>query len=402
MTGGNICYTEYFPVFMKQLGLTPSQIGWTSLYGMYSVASLAIGFLADKMRARKPIFAVATALSILFAVAPLLPLVAKSLENCHEVQGNCSLNQTAASGQYSPCAISPSKDNRMASLLLFVVIIRFLYETFSAAAVILQTTAILTYTKNDKASYGFFRLWSQVAAAIFLFAVGMIANYVDISICSAIQPGYYVSFPIAAIAIGLSLIAFPWVEYEYLEHRVITWNEVKAVLLDKHYIVMLLIDFYSGWCFSFQYQWEYWYIDLLSASPTVLALGGLVRRPFAALWFIISVPIINRMGDLFTIALALLSYMASQLALSFIQNPWLVLVVDIFQSLGFALSFTAILIHFSKAGSKASSAAIMGKSEQRHQVLSPRRTLVHLSPAVVIAVHGIELETLFNLVQTII
>ena len=105
----------------------------------------------------------------------------------------------------------------------------------------------MTYKKNNKEGYGLYLLWAQVAGGINLFAVGMIVSHVNISIRGTVQSGYYISSPVAAIAIGLSLVAFPWVKYEYLQHKVITWSEVKRFLVDKQDIVVLFITYHSGW-----------------------------------------------------------------------------------------------------------------------------------------------------------
>ena len=146
-TGGFICYTEYFPVFMKQLGITPSQIGWTTLYGIPSMIAFPMAFLADKMRARKSIFAVTTVLFVFLALAPLLPLAGKSLQNCNNDEHNYSINQTTTSAQYNSSDISHTGDNCSPCpwLWIFMVIGRSICETFTCMAITLQDTAIMTY-----------------------------------------------------------------------------------------------------------------------------------------------------------------------------------------------------------------------------------------------------------------
>ena len=80
-----------------------------------------------------------------------------------------------------------------------------------------------------------------------------------------------------------------------------------------------------------------------------------------ALCFYLSGHLIEKVGDLKTIAVSLSVYCVSFLALSFINIPWLVLVVDILQAAGYAFSYSGINVHFSKLGSKASSGVILGK-----------------------------------------
>ena len=92
-----------------------------------------------------------------------------------------------------------------------------------------------------------------------------------------------------------------------------------------------------------------------------MGVAGLIRRPLVAVWFYLSGYLIQKVGDLKTIAVSLFLFLVSFLAILFINIPWLVLVVDILQAAGYGFSNTALNIHFSKPGSKASSAVILGK-----------------------------------------
>ena len=92
-----------------------------------------------------------------------------------------------------------------------------------------------------------------------------------------------------------------------------------------------------------------------------MKVAGLIRRPLVAACFYLSGYLIERIGDLKTIAVSSFLFTVSFLAISFINIPWLVLVVDILQAAGYAFSYSGLNIHFSKPGSKARSAVIFGK-----------------------------------------
>ena len=92
-----------------------------------------------------------------------------------------------------------------------------------------------------------------------------------------------------------------------------------------------------------------------------MKVAGLIRRPLVAACFYLSGHLIERIGDLKTIAVSSFLFTVSFLAISFINIPWLVLVVDFLQAAGYAFSYSGLNIHFSKPGSKASSAVILGK-----------------------------------------
>ena len=100
-----------------------------------------------------------------------------------------------------------------------------------------------------------------------------------------------------------------------------------------------------------------------------MGLAGLIRRPLVGVWFYLSGHLIEKVGDLKTIAVALFLFSVSFLAISFINVPWPVLVVDLLQAGAYAFSYTGLTIHFSKPGSKASSAVILGKIFQSANTL---------------------------------
>ena len=74
-----------------------------------------------------------------------------------------------------------------------------------------------------------------------------------------------------------------------------------------------------------------------------MGVAGLIRRPLMAVWFYLTGHLIEKVGDLKTIAVALFLFSVSFLAISFINVPWLVMVVDILQADYVMVSLTLLL-----------------------------------------------------------
>ena len=404
---GTITFGEYSPLYLKQLGLSASQVGLSTLMGLPLLFVPLAGYLGDRFRARKLVLLISIVILILQALAPLLNPLFTTLQNCNSPSNVQLINQTNDHCNQTFClkkvfdgiwkttsSMSTNKSslpsfahenltiqivqsNRTAkplkrntnslwsSLFLYVILTRGFYEIFKSTALSLFNLATMTHIKTERGNYGSYYCWGQIGASLSLFAVGIIASQIKNSICGGIEYGYFVTFPWAAFTVTMSLFTLPWISFEYLEHRVIKWRDVKSVVFETHYLVLLFIGFYFGWCLSFQYYWEYWYIYELSGSPVVMGICGLIRRPLTAIWFRLSGSVIERLGDIQTMAVALLVFGASQFTLSLIEIPWFVLVIDIFQSVGYSFSYSALNVHFSKAGSKASSAVILGKKMAR-------------------------------------
>ena len=91
---GEIVFIEYFNLYMKQLGLSTSQIGFTTLFGLLQLSAPMCAFLGDRFRARKLIFAATTAVLFLTTLGPLLPIVV-SLPTCFGKKNESSINQAS-------------------------------------------------------------------------------------------------------------------------------------------------------------------------------------------------------------------------------------------------------------------------------------------------------------------
>ena len=399
-----VVFEEYSPLYYKQLGLSAAEVGLTSLLGVPLLFGPLVGYLSDKFRARKLCLFISILGLVVLLLAPLLPLVV-TFQRCNVASNAGLINQTGdlqderfyhdsasyghrkvlenqtdlfvfkarhstldtklTQGSFREMADASRRNDYLSWLVspifLYIALSRGIYEILKRAVTVWLNVATFTYIKKERASYGSYYCWGQIGASISLFSCGMIASRITYDICGVVGNGYFVAFPLAAFTNGMTLLALPWITFEYLEHRVIKWTEVKNVVFSYHYSIILFITMYFGCCFTFQQHWEYWYIEDLSGSPVVMGVGGLIRRPLVAISFLLSGRVVNRLGDLQTMALALFLYAVSLFSLSFIRIPWLVLLVDVFQAAGHALSISASVIHFSKAGTTASSSTIQGK-----------------------------------------
>ncbi|XP_028404627.1 uncharacterized protein LOC114527183 [Dendronephthya gigantea] len=406
MMSSAIVYEEYTTLYFNQLGLSTSAVGLALLFAIPFLPLVPVlGLLGDKYRARKLIFIISIVVFIILTLAPLLPLFVNFNLCVGKQSRTLSLNQTSApeqsfysendSNQFqkrfafaSNKSLSPVvgiKSRRQSKrkdknpgvhsasekaysatfsvLFVYVAIVKTCFVVVERVLGSLLNVATVTYLKKERANYGSFYFWAQIGAGISLLVAGLLASKLKYVVCQHVEDGYFVVFYLTALATTLSFFAMPWIKFEYLEKRVIDWDEVKNILKQGHYQLMLVLGFYFGCCFAYQHHWEYYYIAELNGGPTVMGIGGIIRRPFVAIWFMLSGQLIKRVGELQTMAFTVFIYGAAMLSLSLITIPWLVLVVDVFQSAGFAFSYSALTVHFSKAASKSSAGVIQGLSD---------------------------------------
>ena len=397
--GSQVAFEEYLPLFLKQLGFNASQVGFTAAMGLPILFSPLFGLLGDKFRARKLVLILLILFLLLLILAPLLALVSP-LGDCKEIRNHSTVDTDAKKRPTNktfsfknvaksvpktitsnvslfslPSSVGSSLSfNNQTShegkpagtlawssnLFIFIVITKGLYEALRSAALTSYNVAAMTHLRKERTRYGSYFCWGHIGASFSVFAVGIMALFIKLPICGIIGYGYFTVCLFSALFMAHCLCVVPWVKYEYLDHRVINWSDVRGVVFNFHYLVVLFVGLCIGICFGYQTFWENWYIDELSGGPLIMALCGITRRPFLALWFHLSGRFMSKVGELRAMAAALLLASVSLLALSFIQVPWLVLLVDVFMSAALALSYSAINVHLSKAGSEASSSVILG------------------------------------------
>lgn len=398
-------FEEYIPLYLKQFGFNASQIGFTSLMGLPLLFEPLLGFLGDRFRARKLILLIVILLIIPVYLAPLLPLVTPFRE-CNEISstnhtkvyqrkslyhyvvGNdtedfsktinkSNLTVWRFSLPHAYLKFERVKRNRAnekllngngylpwsSTLFIYMIIFRgLLYEVLKRGIILMYCVSTMSYLKKDSAKFGSFYSWGHIGGILLFFAVGITATFTYETICGIVSHGYYATLIWPPLATCLALPVLPWITFEYFDHRVVNWSDVRSVLLSCHYVIALFITIILGCCSSFQQYWEYWYVAELSGSPVVMTIGGLFRRPCIAASYFSSTFFVNKLGELRVMAMGLFVSAVSLLALSFVQIPWLVVALDIPMSAVYAISASASYVHFSKAGSKASSATILGKN----------------------------------------
>ena len=387
--GSAIIYSEFSNICMKQLGLSPRQIGLTNLMGVSNLFIPSCLFIGDKFRARKLLVIIGLVFLVVCYFLPLLPFTVSSpaifcftsnksiaLTSGHSINSsvisrnsfptNNLTDKLGDSERGTPRTNTKTSYSEnvpwLSKLFLLMLVTRTAYEFPHRMLASLGDLATITYLKERRANYGAYYMWSHIGGGISILTVAMLAWFIKINICGTENYGYFTMYIVAGCMALLSMLSLPWIRYEYNENKTINWSEVKSALCNAHFALMFCVLFCTGIPAAFQIFWEFWYLDGLSASPLLLGVAGLIRRPMLAIWTLLSCELLKRIGELKTICIAFSLFSLSFLALSFTRVPWFVLAIDMFQAAAYGLAYCSLTVHFSKAGSKTSSGVIRGKS----------------------------------------
>ena len=382
----SVCIVEeYTPPYLNQLGYSATFIGLVPILGLFTqiVGIPLLSYLADKYRARKLLLFLSILTSIscvsLFLAAPIpKPTCQETARTNQTLENNTMVASWNTTRNYNNSVVRRSVDfssfsdnneassnhlrikpddkldSRQIDFFVIFLILRGIFELTKRLTVTLLTVAAMTHLNQDKSKFSYYACWGEIGSGLALFIVGMSISDILHSVCGNMVPEYVVIFFFVVGYQILTLFTLPFMNFEYLDHRVLEYSEVKKVLTTFHCILILIICGHSGWCSAFQVRWEFWYMQKLGGSSVVMAVGGLLRRPVVAVWFFLSRRIIDYFGELKLVALALFIFAASFVGLAFIENAWLVILFDNFQAAAYVLAFGSFVVHFSNIGSKAS------------------------------------------------
>ena len=386
---------EYSALYLAQLGYSETVIGLAPILGLFTqaVGLPLLSYLADRYRARKLLFFLTiliTAPSVLIFLAfpipkPICEGTAKSITQANNtIVSSWNITQyryNNTSSVVKPSTYSDglvSDDNEAVAGLaeiqmnekllsqrvdFFVIFLlaRGVFELTKRFAVTLITVAAMTHLKEDKSKFGYYTCWGPIGGGIALFVCGLALNDIRHNVCGKMVPNYVIIFFFVTGYLLLTSLTVPFIHYEYDEHKVIDYKEVKSFLTKFHYIFMLVICCLSGWFRMFQLRWEFWYIEFLGGSPVVMAVSGLLKRSFISLFFLLSPSFFNYFSELALVAVGLLIFAATFLGLALTKNAWLIILFDFTQAAAFMMTYASFVLHFSNFGSKATAVFFQGK-----------------------------------------
>ena len=395
---------EYSALYLAQLGYSETVIGLAPILGLVTqtVGLPLLSYLADRYRARKLLFFLAVLITAFSALIFLAFPIPKPI--CEGTAKNITLaNNTTVSSwnitQYrynnTSSVVKPStysdglvsdenevvpgraeiqKNEKLFSqrvdFFVIFLLARGVFELTKRFVITLMTVAVMTHLKEDKSKFGYYAGWGTASGGIALFVCGLALNDIRHNVCGKMVPNYVIIYFFVTGYLLLTLLTVPFIHYEYDEHQVIDYKEVKSFLTKFHYIFMLVICCLSGWFRMFQLRWEFWYIEVLGGSPVVMAVSGLLKRSFISLFFLLSPSFFNWFNELTLVAVGLLIFSATFLGLALTKNAWLIIVFDFTQAAAYVMTFASFVLHFSNFGSKATTVFFQGKTLRAEGLIS--------------------------------
>ena len=368
----------YFPIYLKQLGLSASYVGIIS--GVIPFARGAgapiMGYVADETNSRKLVFLISLASQTL---APVLLLIPRPSEP--ECQSRVAME--TPKHPYNKTWIDKSlnktddqedtgQTQELLQIFLIFLVLFIITEFVAAPTKNLADSALLeNIDSTESTSYGRFRMWGNVGQTILYLTVSPVAKSNTVRVCDVIQDDYGLTmFPFAtvllvAFVMGL-LIDFKQDKLRttdsYTNKREIPESSLKDVLLNLHNIAFIVIILYLGILDGIFCNFMFWYLTDIDPSQAtwVMGVAGASRNIAGAFSYGFSGIVIRKLGVLNTVNLSLAICVAAFVVYGLLTNPWLAIIPEVMQYFAYGVSTPACIVYFKEKTPEEYSATTQG------------------------------------------
>ncbi|XP_017568973.1 major facilitator superfamily domain-containing protein 6-B isoform X1 [Pygocentrus nattereri] len=305
-----------------------------------------------------------------------------------------STSSTAKSKEY---IIIYSKD-QVETIFLVILLVIIIGEFFSAPAVTIVDTVTLQYLGKHRDRYGLQRMWGSLGWGIAMLSVGIWIDHTHITLiiqgAGCILPDYK-NYQIAFIAFGvlmaIALIVstqfrFDGGEYqpdreETVEQEKVDEVEIPQViqnvsesgseevpgcpesssrppfpykdlirlLCGVRYGSVLFVAWFMGFGYGFVFTFLYWHLEDLKGTTTLFGVCAVLSHISELTAYFISHKLIELVGHIRVLYIGLACNTARYLYISYLQNAWIVLPMEVLQGLTHASVWAACISYLSAA-----------------------------------------------------
>ncbi|XP_032241177.1 major facilitator superfamily domain-containing protein 6 [Nematostella vectensis] len=353
---------SFFPllgVYFKQLGMNPYLsgilVGCRPMVEFFSAPIL--GSLADRLDKRKVlmIFSLMCWVSFTFSLAFIKPapvtcrkyfVLTKNVSQITsgETSEVKKFLQPATPKEKEPkfnakssLVYDPDGVHQVFLVLLFLTIIG---EFFSAPAITLADSATLGVLGENKELYGRQRLWGSLGWGTAMFLLGFVIDRLQgVEMCGEIiSQNYTVGFYFFVVFMSCALLvatrfSFKGSSDSSSSERQGRGFDLFKILFSIRYSGFLIVVFFMGFGIGLIFTFLFWHLEDLGGPPTLFGIASLIDHLSEIICYFHVGRLINSIGHIPVLYIGLAGNFVRFLYISWIQNPWLVLPLEVLQGL---------------------------------------------------------------------
>ncbi|XP_044164412.1 major facilitator superfamily domain-containing protein 6-like [Acropora millepora] len=399
----------FFPVYWQQLGLSPTQIGiLRAFWGVaYSVGAVLFGQIANKWKIRRALLLMSIASTVVTPLVSLLPrrthdkCVLQTQKNARvdsprsERFGRKHFFSEKGQGSYpqqnrglkdllssaltrkesSTFYYHPSKDQTLKlradheeqyilkkshedinNIFIIFIFIVSIGEFLSSAAVNLANAEIVEFLGESSRDYGKIRLWGPIGHMIAAPSTAISMAHFHHMLCGEYQDNFVIVFFVIAI---MAAFAFLSVTQFGSGQKITT---IKMCEMNNDEARMSLTVFFAQYqnfifiCMTFLVgcfdgvilTFGFWYTKTLDVTLATL-IFGLSRMTCSAVSVIFLGSIgmcVEKTGYTGVIIFSMLLFVSWFIGMSFMNNPWFMLIFETIGYIAYVVGFTGFISYF--------------------------------------------------------
>ena len=380
--GGAIgCVFPFLSVYYKQLGFSPNQIGIISgvrpLIGFMS--GPVWGSIADRWRIRKMMMLISTFGWLIFLLGiGFVPPAPVTNTKCQlellQINTTLGLNHSGSNALSSVYkSLNEDQQNKLLEdrgwmfldagvirVFGMVIALVILGEIVQSPLSALSDSGCLEHIGIENVDkYGFQRCWASFGFGLLSLVVGAIITQtrtpVDVCGIDVIFSDYHVAFYffggcMVIVIISAFMFSFPQEKAAKADNK--PRPNIKhtfKLFMNAHYCSWLVCMFIMGMCNGVIWGFLYWHLENLGASQLVIGLGSVINNVAEIITFFFIFPVIRRVGVFPFMVLGIIGYIARFCVFAYIDNPWLILPVEVLQGFTFAGVWCVLTVYFCNA-----------------------------------------------------
>ncbi|KAI5625781.1 major facilitator superfamily domain-containing protein 6-A isoform X2, partial [Silurus asotus] len=298
---------------------------------------------------------------------------------------NTSLQTTSSPSTTTPppkytIYYNPDQVEAIFLLILLVVIIG---EFFSAPAVTIVDTMTLQYLGTHRDRYGLQRMWGSLGWGLAMLSVGIWIDHTHV--LYPIEEGddcpltnyknYQIAFIVFAVLMAAALIVATQFRFEVrssagkdateaeaeqdssgmTDGAVLTGNqefrymELLQLLSSVRYSTVLFVAWFMGFGYGFVFTFLFWHLQDLNGTPTLFGVCSILSHLSELAAYFTSHKFIELVGHIRVLYIGLACNTARYLYISYLNNAWTVLPMEVLQGVTHASVWAACISYLSAA-----------------------------------------------------
>jgi PPP family 3-phenylpropionic acid transporter len=217
------------------------------------------------------------------------------------------------------------------SYFFLLIPIVILYALFASPIIPLADNAVMSLLAERQEQYGHQRIWGAVGWGI---CAPIIGQLIEIRGLQWAFWGY-------AGFMFISLLIVQKIPFHQIGQQVPFWRGARSLLANQSWLLFLFLVFVGGAGQAVIHNYLFLYMNDLGASKTMMGFALTIATISELPMFFFAGRIITRLTAKGLFVFGTIMYILRAMALSFINEPWIILLTQIFHGLTFSAMWVA-------------------------------------------------------------